>query len=405
MPVMAKTTLNSKNPSTVAKKVSGTGGGILGGQGSSEVVCPLQNADGSVCRKKCIGNFAYRSICEHIRRAHPDNWIPKLPASAETFAKMVSLSRGGIPSGAFPLVRKPIPSAINTGYRKASKCELIPLCWKEFCNAMPKLEDDQYIDGMSPPSSANESETLHSISLSTNPANFQSKFPAAMSDFEHDEDEDSFMDDEEMGIDSHEERSGTETEDDERRGRVQHAIFHRGMRGISSPHIKDFNFINQEHRSGSSKRKRQAHPYGDSTESSMYGSRQSSLGASRWDELIEAATTRAVVEVGEYAHYHHIHDNNDAPQTPPSPPTTASSSHAPILTASPSSRQSIFSPSSRCLICATCENPSPIGNSFACTECMAGFCADCAFSAGKRGSCGECRAVGAKFKPLRIIVR
>lgn len=55
MPVMAKTTLNSKNPSTVAKKVSGTGGGILGGQGSSEVVCPLQNADGSVCRKKCIG--------------------------------------------------------------------------------------------------------------------------------------------------------------------------------------------------------------------------------------------------------------------------------------------------------------------------------------------------------------
>jgi hypothetical protein len=75
--------------------------------------------------------------------------------------------------------------------------------------AMPKLEDDQYIDGMSPPSSANESETLHSISLSTNPANFQSKFPAAMSDFEHDEDEDSFMDDEEMGIDSHEERSGT----------------------------------------------------------------------------------------------------------------------------------------------------------------------------------------------------
>jgi hypothetical protein len=39
----------------------------------------------------CIQNFAYRSICEHIRRAHPDNWIPKLPASPETFAKMVGL--------------------------------------------------------------------------------------------------------------------------------------------------------------------------------------------------------------------------------------------------------------------------------------------------------------------------
>lgn len=75
--------------------------------------------------------------------------------------------------------------------------------------AIQKHEDDQYIDGMSPPSSANESETLPSISLAMNPSNFQSKFPPPMSDFDHDEDDDSFMDDEEMGGDSHEERSGT----------------------------------------------------------------------------------------------------------------------------------------------------------------------------------------------------
>jgi hypothetical protein len=75
------------------------------------------------------------------------------------------------------------------------------------CTAMQKHEDDQYLDGMSPPSSANESETLQSISLSNNLTNFQSRFPPAVSDIDH-EDEDSFMDDEDVG-DSHEERSGT----------------------------------------------------------------------------------------------------------------------------------------------------------------------------------------------------
>lgn len=182
-----------------------------------------------------LQNFAYRSICEHIRRAHPDNWIPKLPASAETFAKMVSLSsRGSILTGGFPLVRKPVPSSLSSVYRKTSKRKLprqsnLPIFFSLafsgvaiFCRswvinlcllmttyiAMQKHEDDQYLDGMSPPSSANESETLQSISLSNNLTNFQSRFPPAMSDIDHDDD-DSFMDDEEMGGDSHEERSGT----------------------------------------------------------------------------------------------------------------------------------------------------------------------------------------------------
>lgn len=221
-----------------------------------------------------------------------------------------------------------------------------------------------------------------------------------------------------------------ETEDDERRGRGQYPLFPRNIRGLGSPLLKDLNFINHDHhRSASSKRKRQSHPYNDSNDSSVYGSRQSSLVASRWDELIEAATTRAVVEVEDHdcnTHvYHRIHDNNNnlvrlpsvsmyfspsltfTQQTPPSPPTTASSSHAPVLLAAspPSSRQSMHSPSNRRLMCATCDNLSPISESFACTECMSGFCADCAYNSGRRGSCGECRAVGAKFKPLRIVVR
>lgn len=134
-------------------------------------------------------------------------------------------------------MRKPVPSALSSVYRKTSKGKLSRLSsniWSFciffafsgvgmfFCRswvinhcllmtayiAMQKHEDDQYLDGMSPPSSANESETLQLISLSNNPTNFQSRFPPAMSDIDHDDD-DSFMDDEDMGGDSHEERSGT----------------------------------------------------------------------------------------------------------------------------------------------------------------------------------------------------
>ncbi|KIW02757.1 hypothetical protein, variant 4 [Verruconis gallopava] len=56
----------------------------------NEVVCPLKNHDGSACRKRCLGEKRYRSMQEHIRRAHPDHYIPKLPATEESFALMVN---------------------------------------------------------------------------------------------------------------------------------------------------------------------------------------------------------------------------------------------------------------------------------------------------------------------------
>ncbi|KAL9084415.1 MAG: hypothetical protein Q9159_005249 [Coniocarpon cinnabarinum] len=81
----------------------------------NEVVCPLKNNDGTLCRKRCFGvsvraqkrSFSgpraaklirhvisqekrYRSMQEHIRRAHPDNYISKLPATEESFNLMVN---------------------------------------------------------------------------------------------------------------------------------------------------------------------------------------------------------------------------------------------------------------------------------------------------------------------------
>ncbi|PGH01710.1 hypothetical protein AJ80_08977 [Polytolypa hystricis UAMH7299] len=57
---------------------------------NNEVVCPLTNNDGSNCRKRCLGEKRYRSMQEHIRRAHPDHYIPKLPATEESFQLMVN---------------------------------------------------------------------------------------------------------------------------------------------------------------------------------------------------------------------------------------------------------------------------------------------------------------------------
>ncbi|OIW35495.1 hypothetical protein CONLIGDRAFT_61451 [Coniochaeta ligniaria NRRL 30616] len=57
---------------------------------NNEVVCPLHNQDGSSCRKRCIGEKRYRSMQEHIRRAHPEHYISKLPATEESFLLMIT---------------------------------------------------------------------------------------------------------------------------------------------------------------------------------------------------------------------------------------------------------------------------------------------------------------------------
>ncbi|KAL8693068.1 MAG: hypothetical protein Q9218_002032 [Villophora microphyllina] len=67
----------------------------------NEVVCPLKNQDGSNCRKRCLGRTRndnaielqekrYRSMQEHIRRAHAEHYIPKLPATEESFQLMIN---------------------------------------------------------------------------------------------------------------------------------------------------------------------------------------------------------------------------------------------------------------------------------------------------------------------------
>ncbi|EXJ63860.1 hypothetical protein A1O7_00195 [Cladophialophora yegresii CBS 114405] len=83
-----------------------TGSFLVSTDAENEVVCPLFNQDGSQCRKRCIGEKRYRSMQEHIRRAHPDHYIPKLPATEESFQLMINTppsQRPQVQTGAAPL--------------------------------------------------------------------------------------------------------------------------------------------------------------------------------------------------------------------------------------------------------------------------------------------------------------
>jgi hypothetical protein len=96
------------------------------------VVCPLRNHDGSACRKRCTGvslpsrrrciphvmpgacrrweasshrgaqEKRYRSMQEHIRRAHPEHYISKLPATEESFTLMINTPPQERPPPALP---------------------------------------------------------------------------------------------------------------------------------------------------------------------------------------------------------------------------------------------------------------------------------------------------------------
>lgn len=79
----------------------------------AEVVCPISQADGNKCRKRCLGvsylhhsharqltlsqEKRFRSMQEHIRRAHPEYYIAKLPATKESFDLMINTPPHEIP--------------------------------------------------------------------------------------------------------------------------------------------------------------------------------------------------------------------------------------------------------------------------------------------------------------------
>ncbi|ROW11177.1 hypothetical protein VMCG_01156 [Cytospora schulzeri] len=88
--------------------------------GNIELICPLPAKDGSVCNKHFYDGKPYRSVQEHIRRAHPDNYIPKLPATKESFELIVNAALG--PAQEDPKIEVVCPLLTKDGSTCGKRC-------------------------------------------------------------------------------------------------------------------------------------------------------------------------------------------------------------------------------------------------------------------------------------------
>jgi hypothetical protein len=63
------------------------------------------------------------------------------------------------------------------------------------------------------------------------------------------------------------------------------------------------------------------------------------------------------------------------------------------------------------IYCAACRKLSVLKESYACSECICGFCQDCVDvlvseqNRGRSAKCPKCGAVGGKFKPFQLDIR
>ena len=127
---------------------------------NNEVVCPLRNHDGSNCRKRCLGVSSlqvlperphvvksepmltnhriqekrYRSMQEHIRRAHPEHYIPKLPATEESFQRMINS----------PPSERPPPPPPSHSFGNTGKSATGPESWTELMSIVYGHDRDAY---------------------------------------------------------------------------------------------------------------------------------------------------------------------------------------------------------------------------------------------------------------------
>ncbi|KAJ4163272.1 hypothetical protein LMH87_005013 [Akanthomyces muscarius] len=416
---------------------------------NNEVICPLSNQDGSNCRKRCLGEKRYRSMQEHIRRAHPEHYISKLPATEESFLLMVNTP----PSERPPTDSSPASSAQGfrqrqTDYRHNSAGPVTPRHSDEFSNGptnhmlgaataaavLAELHgvkseremdmDGGYhsdLDGRRIPQTSIELPPLHHLSnhdvtsdpysnrhlpslLSGSPPGRSSTLPPLQRP---------------MGPNRPRKQSVT------KRGKDGHTK--KNSRGSAAEWLRR---IQNDDRVRPGDRKAL------SVEPSMdFGK--------RWEDLIDAAD-QAASAAGDLDE-----DRTPMPQSPVSihrssmPPFTQQNLQQNNYQASPlqqaltppSHNQDIIDPfpsvesgenfhmgtsglsdsspsySSQNIqiYCAACQGISALRGSYACTECICGLCATCVevlmAEHGARRKCPRCATIGGRFKPFQLDIR
>ncbi|GAO16097.1 hypothetical protein UVI_02039920 [Ustilaginoidea virens] len=427
---------------------------------NNEVVCPLRNQDGSSCRKRCIGvsrqlpwtcsgkflgsqtlsisqsnvmtnEKRYRSMQEHIRRAHPEHYIPKLPATEESFLLMIntppqdrryeqaSTAAGqGAASAAAALaelhtVKSERDMDMDGGYYSDSDGRRIPRTSIE----LPPLQLPNH-DITSDPYTSNinrKCEILPSL-LANSPPGRSSTLPPLQRP---------------LGPNRPRKQSIT------KRGRDPNHK-KKNSRGSAADWLRRIQ-SEDRFRIGNDRKALSAEPSAD------YGK--------RWEDLIDAADQAASAAGDIDEDRTPVRPLERVPQSPVSnhraslPPFTHQQFQTDSYQASPlqqaltppsynqdnvdpfpsvesgesgenfhigSRGLSDSSPSNTSsqntqIYCAACQSISLLKNSYACTECICGLCSTCVevlmAEQGARRKCPRCATIGGRFKPFQLDIR
>ncbi|TVY65595.1 hypothetical protein LSUE1_G007457 [Lachnellula suecica] len=407
---------------------------------NNEVVCPLRNQDGSSCRKRCLG--------EHIRRAHPEHYISKLPATEESFQLMITTP---------PSERPPPPpsSSLNP-------------------HSYGNDRHSYYGDDSSTPNTPRNLDDLNSGSML--PAASAAAALAQLHNHKLDADWDSeqdWMSDTE----AHKQAMRSSIElpplhgnnieptsepfshlNPHRRRELLPSILSTSPPGRSStlPPIQRPGPNGRPRKQSVSKRAREpqhkrqksrenAHLRRMSYDRKAFSAEPSSgLSAAygkRWEDLIDAATSatedveddrtpvppspisvnRASMPPFSASHFQGYQASPlqqaltppsylpEAPEPFPSVESGESGDNFHIESQGLSDSSPSFSSQSIQIYCAACQGVSFLKESYACTECICGICQACVdvlmAEQGARRKCPRCATIGGRFKPFQLDIR
>ncbi|RMZ84640.1 hypothetical protein DV737_g1212, partial [Chaetothyriales sp. CBS 132003] len=403
----------------------------------NEVICPLNNQDGSACRKKCVGEKRYRSMQEHIRRAHPDYYIPKLPATEESFQLMISTPPSHRPQ---PQKQSPAGPATAGPQRRT----LLDLGDHDPYSDLTGLDAPSGPLDTQPPAAANAAVALTQLHHWDSDLDVYSdadyrrdhsviELPSLRAQFHHD--------------------TLPPFQPSRPRELLPSILQSPGNRYASLPPVARRDRANRPRKPSMGENARKGkHERGKSRDfSAKEFSRRLSVDGrkamsaepptaawmqgKRWEDLIEAATSATDVD-------------EDRDLTPPFPsveslesagsgqnfhisatglPASVSSSNdktspmqAPHARPYQHSQSSSFGSRAESLeiFCASCGRPWLLRNAFACTECICGVCSDCVGQiisspvvtvqpgyAPMRRGCPRCGVMGGKWKRFQLDFR
>ncbi|EUC35289.1 hypothetical protein COCCADRAFT_3442 [Bipolaris zeicola 26-R-13] len=422
------------------------------------VVCPLRNHDSSACRKRCTGEKRFRSMQEHIRRAHPEHYISKLPATEESFLLMVNTP---------PQERAPPPPPTTTAVTAPQTYDYSNNEHNSF------FESEFGANSLRGPGETRRPSLLPTATAAAALASLHNH----RAEYDWDSDPDAASDPDSKNFRPRARFAPTpvgppsNTEEPYyTSGSIQQELLPsslaRSPPGRSStlppgahslkPNRPRKPSIGQNARRGKHERqKSKEHNRRMSYDRKAFSAEPATAAAimgKRWEDLIDAAASateedsRDLTPVPQSPNHspHMMNSRTSMPPfnfasqlqsytasplnnalTPPPPdmsdlqpfPSVESSIesamsghnfHMPSQGLSDSSPNSLFPVQ---IYCAACRKLSILRDSYACSECICGLCQECVdvlvseHNRGRAPTCPRCSTIGAKFKPFQLDIR